>query len=125
MKSPPICPKCGKEAELVDSKIVYGKSYGPIWYCGCEKSGVYVGCHGGTERPLGTMADASLREFRKDAHKAFDPIWKNNTPLKRWQAYSWLASKMGISRKDCHIAMFDEEQCKEVIKLSNERRGVQ
>lgn len=49
----------------------------------------------------------------------------------RNEAYAWLSNKMGISVEDCHIAMFNEIQCKKVLQIiqgskhyeSNSRQG--
>lgn len=61
----PICPYCDNESELVDSEVVYGKSYGMMFLCSpCD---AYVGCHKDSpnNRPLGTLANRSLRSLRK------------------------------------------------------------
>lgn len=50
------CDYCGRRAEFVDSKIVYGKSYGMMYLC--RHCMAYVGVHKGTSRPLGRLADA-------------------------------------------------------------------
>ena len=121
MQTPPICPKCGKEASLVNSTRFYKKDYGKLWYCGCVPGGVRVGCHRGTAKPLGTMADAKLRALRMRAHEAFDPLWRGGI-LSRHKAYKWLALSLDISRKKCHIGMFDEAQCLEVERICFERR---
>jgi len=106
-----ICPYCNKDAVLVDSSVVYGKSYGNIWLCAPCKA--YVGCHKRTNKPLGRLADAELRTWKKMAHQHFDPLWKQGF-MTRGEAYQWLAKKMGIPRKKCHIGMFDIDQCKQV-----------
>jgi hypothetical protein len=125
MIEPPICPECGNEAKLVDSKIVYDRSYGNIWYCGCVKEGVYVGCKRGTDKPLGTLANARLRYYRKRAHRAFDPLWSNKTAeMTRTDAYHWLASRINVPLEECHIAMFDEEMCKVVERVARHKRGL-
>ena len=122
---PPVCPECGKPAILVDSKVVYQRSYGPIWYCDCIKGAVYVGCHRNTSIPLGTMATARLRYYRKRAHAAFDPLWKNKrAKMSRTEAYHWLASRMNIPVEECHIAMFDEETCKVAERVCRHKRGL-
>ena len=36
---------------LVDSAVIYGRSYGPIYLC--IICGAYVGCHPGSTRPPG------------------------------------------------------------------------
>lgn len=121
----PVCPECGNNARLVDSKIVYGRSYGNIWYCDCIKGDVYVGCHKGTTMPLGTMANARLRYYRKKAHRAFDPIWSNKKAMmSRNDAYAWLSSRLNIPPEECHIGMFDEETCQMVERLARHKRGL-
>jgi hypothetical protein len=108
-----ICPYCNQMTRLVDSAEIYnGKSYGLAYWC--EPCDAYVGCHKGTADPFGTPANKALRGFRQEAHKTFDPLWRE-TGTKRWNAYHWLASKMGLSHKDCHIARFNIEQCNEAI----------
>lgn len=82
----------------------------------CFNCGAYVGCHKGTIKPLGTLANEELRGLRNQAHSSFDPIWQTRK-MKRRQAYKWLAEKLGISEKDCHIAKFNKEKCLKVIQI--------
>lgn len=115
-----ICPYCGKAAKLVDSAIIYrGVSYGMIWLCApCE---AYVGTHKNSKdhAPLGRLADRELREWKIQAHAAFDPLWREkNAPMRRKDAYKQLAESMGIAPSDCHIGMFDVFQCKEVVRIA-------
>ena len=111
------CPYCGYEAKLVDSKEIYGKSYGKAWVCsfypGCDS---YVGCHPGTEKPLGTMADKKLRKLRNECHLLFDSIWKSGKK-DRSSAYAMLRHTLKISEENCHIAMFDVATCKSLIRI--------
>jgi hypothetical protein len=63
------------------------------------------------------------------AHAAFDPIWQNRFRIKskldpkykqamaRGGRYKKLAEAMGMSMKECHIGMFDVEQCKRVVEI--------
>lgn len=119
-----ICPYCGAAAVWRDSSIVYGRSYGPIWICSnYPKCDAYVGCHGGTKTPLGRLANAELREKKKQAHAAFDRLWKGGQ-MPRNDAYAWLANALGISRADCHIGMFDDEMCERVVQAVLEKDGV-
>ena len=53
------CDYCQASAELVDSKVIYGRSYGLMWLC--RPCGAWVGTHEGTEKPLGRLANADLR----------------------------------------------------------------
>lgn len=116
-----ICPYCGRKAEFVDSSIVYGKSYGMIYLC--RQDVAYVGVHKGTAKPLGRLANAQLRFWKKKAHAAFDPLWQRGPFHKhRNVAYDWLSTQMGIPREETHIGMFDIEECKQVIRICNQRR---
>lgn len=108
-----ICPYCDCEAALVDSSVVYGKSYG--WMYLCEPCGAYVGCHRGTTNPLGTPASEQLRHARRSAHTIFDPLWKDGVFKSRKNAYRWLADELDLTFDKCHIAMFDIEQCRKAV----------
>lgn len=133
MTCAPNCPYCGQPSKLEDSKVIYGVSYGPIYLC--RPCNAYVGCHKGTETPLGRLANAELREWKKRAHTAFDPVWQRNIEAEiakqghaprgiktqmRGQAYKQLAHAMKIDRELCHIGMFDVDQCKAVVRIVRE-----
>lgn len=115
-----ICPYCGRKAEYVDSKVVYGRSYGMIYLC--RPCDAYVGVHKGTDKPKGRMADKELRYWKMAAHEAFDPLWQSKR-MKRDEAYAWLAGRMGLRPEDTHIGMFDVPECKKVIKICNDERS--
>ena len=117
------CPYCGRQAEYVDSKVIYGRSYGMAYLCrNCD---AYVGGHRGTDEPLGRLADASLRKWKKAAHAAFDPLWKaGRFKGKRNAAYLWLAQQLGLPVSETHIGMFDVEECISTILIcSKETKG--
>jgi len=111
-----ICDYCGDKATYEDSSVIYGRSYGMVYICKCVEGWAYVGVHKGTNKPLGRLADKTLREMKKKAHSVFDPMWKSGG-LSRKQAYSWLADKLSIKGKDCHIGMFDCAQCTKVMRI--------
>jgi len=114
-----ICPYCGSKAERVDGSKVYGEGFRnrfklylcPKWPA-CDS---YVGTHGGGKVPLGRMANAELRYFKKRAHAAFDQLWKYGK-MPRYKAYYKLANALGKSRSETHIGMFDIEDCKRVYE---------
>jgi hypothetical protein len=110
-----ICPYCGEKADLVDSKEVYGKSYGLIWLC--RPCDAYVGTHRNSadHMPLGNLANKELREARKEAHKVFDRLWKQEGATRN-QAYSVLAALLNIPKKKAHIGMFSLHQCQKLMK---------
>ena len=117
------CDYCGRQAEYVDSKVVYGKSYGMMYLC--RNCMAYVGVHKGTDKPLGRLANAELRYWKKRAHAVFDPLWQRGRFRgHRNAAYGWLAQKMGLPVEQTQIGMFDVAQCRKAIHIiENETRG--
>ena len=111
------CPYCNSDVELKDSSIIYGMSYGLVYICskypGCD---AYVGVHEGTEEPLGTLANVELRECRKQAHAAFDKLWKSGS-MTRKAAYTKLMIAMNLGKKEAHIAKMNIDQCKKVLEV--------
>jgi len=117
------CPYCDGSAELVDSELVYWKSFGMIWIC--QPCHAWVGTHKDSKvhKPLGTLANKELREARKAAHAALDPCWKDlaeqghHKGKSRTLVYRRLAKALGIETKSCHIAWFDVKRCAEVVTV--------
>lgn len=123
------CPYCQNHAELVGGDVIYphrpdlrAKKF---WLC--TPCNAYVGCHAGDDgtRPLGRLANAELRAAKQAAHAAFDPLW--STPSgqrakRRKEMYAWLADKLGINRKRCHIGEFDFETCERVVTICRDIR---
>lgn len=114
-----ICPYCGKEAEFMTTEEFYGADYGTNMYV-CESCDAYVGTHGRSEKPLGTLANHRLRNLRKMAHRYFDPIWRKKK-MPRSAAYEWLSNQMNIPKDECHIGAFNEEQCEQVVNIMSDR----
>jgi ssDNA-binding Zn-finger/Zn-ribbon topoisomerase 1 len=130
------CPYCGAEALLESSLLVYKKDYGSVYVCsnypGCD---AYVGCHPGTNIPLGRLADKELRFWKQRAHEYLDVLWKAKVIMirkrykkegkkyfykrgeARTQAYKWLSVQLGIDLKDCHIGLFDVQTCQQVAQI--------
>lgn len=122
MSVAPICPGCSAAAELTTGAAIYPRrpdlASKSFWRCaGCD---AYVGCHPGTTRALGTPADAPLRSLRSMVHAEFDPLWLRDSPRNRFahrsQAYAWLARGMGLPTAECHIGMFNHEQCERALQ---------
>jgi len=82
-----------------------------------------VGCHFGTSRPLGRLADHRLRSARRAAHAAFDPLWRGG-PMTRAAAYRALADSLGLPRGDCHIGGMDEAQCAAAVEFAAQALAV-
>ncbi len=116
-----ICPYCGEPAIWCENKEIYGKNYGKSWMCYlCKPCDAYVGCHNNTEKPLGIMANKELRAWRRQAHAAFDPLWKGNKNRSRGRTYELLAKELG---KQIHIGESDIQTCQKVIEFSNKLKG--
>jgi hypothetical protein len=116
-----ICQYCGAAAAFrPTSSHVYSKDFGPIWHC--VPCAAWVGCHP-DGRPLGTLANANLRKIRVAAHNAFNPLIERKIAREKCSktkaknaAYAWLSKQLGIPREQCHIGMFNEEQCSSVME---------
>jgi hypothetical protein len=65
--------------------------------------------------------DARARQARIAAHNAFDPLWKGYGPVRpihsRGSAYRWLATRLGLTKEQCHMKVMDYETCQKVIAL--------
>ncbi|MBK8752385.1 MAG: hypothetical protein IPL99_12380 [Candidatus Competibacteraceae bacterium] len=112
----PVCPYCGHASRQVNGKIIYPHrpDLYDKWFYQCAPCEAYVGCHPGTERPLGRLANVELRQAKIAAHAAFDPLWQSRHAHRR-DAYAWLAEQLGIAVKHCHIGQFDIDQCRRVV----------
>lgn len=121
-----LCPYCNVDAPLVGGDQIY--PHRPdLWhkhFYKCPQCGAYVGCHPGSTRALGRMANAELRTAKSNAHAFFDRLWKNGS-MSRRQAYAWLSKAMGIPETETHIGMFDVDQCRRVVELVNNWSAVQ
>lgn len=116
------CPYCKDIATLRSSKEVYGgRDFGNMFICNNYPScDAYVGVHLGSNKPLGRLANAELRSWKKRAHAHFDPLWqkklsnrragklgKSGRPgglgykksYARSSGYKWLAAQLGIEKK--------------------------
>lgn len=113
----PTCPYCHSNSEITDGSEIYPHRTDlrqKKFYI-CRMCNAYVGCHT-NGLPLGRLANARLRKAKQKAHAAFDPIWKSGKKSRK-EAYQWLGEKLGINKENCHIGMFDEENCLRVVEL--------
>ncbi len=121
MKVPTICRYCGGVIRLVPAESVYGSSAKRLGMQDenlyqCQNCNARVGCHKGTNCPLGNVANEVLRLKRIETHQAFDSYWKRRH-MSRTAAYKWLARKMALSVQSAHIGGFEMDQCQKVIDL--------
>ncbi|QHW35776.1 hypothetical protein GZH47_33320 (plasmid) [Paenibacillus rhizovicinus] len=115
------CPYCGSPAVFMTHKEFYGRDYGGNVYV-CRPCDAYVGTHGRSKAPLGTMANAELRRYRNQAHAAFDPIWKSKS-MHRTAAYRWMQKVMDLTPQEAHIGMFDVPKCIKLVEICSRYRS--
>lgn len=121
MAVPTICRYCGGVIRLVPARVIYGEAATRL---GMETENIYlcqncnarVGCHKGTNRPLGNVANEVLRLKRMETHQVFDAFWKSKG-MTRTQGYKWLARQMDIPERHAHIGGFEMDDCQRVIAL--------
>lgn len=116
-----VCPKCNVESRMTNGREIYPHRkdlYTKTFYK-CDVCLGYVGCHPKSTRPLGTPANAELRKARNSVHALIDPIYKASPHKKgaRSNMYEYMANAMGISRDECHVGMFNIEQCSKACRI--------
>jgi hypothetical protein len=119
------CRYCGEPAQLLNlgqAGYPYSRDYGPAWVC--PPCGAWVGCHPGTTKALGGLANAELRGWKMQAHAAFDPLWAAkmrrdgcSKGRARRAGYAWLAAQMGLPVERTHIGYMNVEECKKVVEV--------
>lgn len=125
----PTCPApCETVTELTTGAYLYPNQpkLRDFSYWQCPRCRAYVGCHPGTQVAMGTPADAKLRSARASLHRVFDPLWRRDRGVSKHEqhghifpsrrsAYAWLARQMKLRDGDCHIGMFNLEQCEAAL----------
>lgn len=88
-------------------------------FFGCSRFPRCRGTHGAHPdgRPLGEPADMPTRWARREAHEAFDVLWRCGYVSSRDNAYAWLCRAMGKTRDEAHIARFSLEECERLLGL--------
>lgn len=114
----PICPYCKQVSDVVTGEVIYPHRpdlRSKTFYI-CPKCMAYVGCHPGTGRPLGSLANEETRTARARVHALFDPIWKSGA-MSRKKAYKMLADALDVKKVDCHIGLMSKEVCEKAEKI--------
>ena len=105
---PKICRYCGGVVRLAPAAEVYGaaaaRRLGIVRekFYQCQNCNARVGCHKGTTRPLGNLANETLRLKRKETHQVFDSFWKEQL---------------------AHIGGFEMDRCQRLIDLCEKERN--
>lgn len=98
-----LCPYCH-----VPTKLECG-------YWECPECSARVECHPGTTAAMGFVANEALRKVRNSVHEVMDKLWRT-AGMRRSDVYYRLRHKMNLTKARCHIAKFDEKQCKQALK---------
>ena len=128
MEIPTICRYCGGAVRLVSASQGYGAAAAGSSdierqsFYQCQNCNARVGCHPGSTRPLGNLANEALRMKRMETHHVFDSFWKERG-MSRTQAYKWMAKKMRLSEELAHIGGFEIDRCQKLIKLCEKERN--
>ena len=83
----------------------------------CPGCGAYVYCHPLTSVPLGSVADKELRRLRWEAHQLFGMLLRLKLKRSRYNAYSWLSLRLGLSKDITHMGLFDAATCRRAIEV--------
>lgn len=114
------CPYCDKESDLVSSDVIHQEEHGMIYYCkDCDAA---VGTLYG-DQALGCLAKKHLRDQRRYCFKLLDQLIdkkisfgkiKRRTAKNRMN--SWICKLLNITKVECHIGYWNEDQCRKVIE---------
>lgn len=104
---PPRCPYCGLPARFDDGSTRRRSTPAWIctWYPGCD---AYVGCHPRSNIPMGSLANAALRQGRASVHMRMDQYWRySGGKLTRKDVYQIVATAM--QRRSFHAGTAREQ----------------
>ena len=123
---PKVCNICGGDVIYTSNARIYGREYGSGKCYLCTNCGAFVGTH--RPRPkeaMGILANAEMRELRKQCHDLFDTFWKGKKHAldKRGKCYAWLAGELNIPVEEWHFGYFDKDQLERALVILKERKG--
>lgn len=113
MEIPTICRYCGGAVRLVSASKVYGPAAAARLgierqsFYQCQNCNARVGCHPGSTRPLGNLANEALRMKRMETHHVFDSFWKER----------------GMSRTQAYISLIDKREAEVLMLLYSEKES--
>lgn len=118
----PICPYCNAQSEIRSLAEVTGNknSKGKVFVCkNFPECNSYVKVNDQTGLPMGTMANKHLRDLRAEAHRQIARLYADGLGT-RDSTYEWMASRLGLNRRETHIGLFQEYYCLQVIRMAEE-----
>ena len=123
------CPYCKSTITLRSADGIYKENSAGTHLYVCSRypeCDAYVRVLPGTSKPVGSMANGSLRALRTEAHRHFDQLHLTGL-MTRNEAYFWLASMLQAPLSQAHIGYLGDYYCRQVIEeskriLENRRR---
>lgn len=120
-----LCLHCGSTCQIQTGDKVYKSPHSRSRFAmhkfhvcpSCSDS--YVGCHEGTDIPLGFAANRETRMARSRLHdQMLDPLWADAPNRKEGRAnvYRFLTYVMDL-HEAAHIGDFSIEQCREAWRI--------
>ncbi len=113
------CCNCKKE---VETEIITGDKAYPDYpftvdgyFHKCLNCNSFVGCHKGTDKPLGCIPTDEMKNARQHIHKLIDPLWQLKK-ISRNKLYKLIAKELNI--KQYHTAWTRSiEECRDVYRV--------
>lgn len=116
---PTMCSYCLGAVVAVDNDQDYhGRVFGSwSWIYACTQCRAYAEIHPYTDIPVGILSDQATRQARARAKIPFQKLFQTRL-VRRKQAYTLLAMKMGIPKAQCHFGWFDVTLCRRAEQAS-------
>ena len=112
------CITCQKDvnAHLTNGKEVYPhrKDLYSLKFYKCPYCNNFVGCHKGTNKPLGCIPSYGVKQARIKAHNFIDSYWKTGK-CKRYEVYKILSNYFGYEYHNGNTKSVEE--CEEAINV--------
>ena len=112
------CPYCGGTVVYRSADGIYKNNHKNTMLYVCSnypECDSYVRVHEGTNKPVGTLANAKLRALRIETHQYLEKVQRKKNISKK-ETYRWLAGVIMAPLSETHIGYLGEYYCNEIIK---------
>ena len=114
------CPYCGSPVIYRTADGIYKENTKRAMLFVCSRypsCNAYVRANKVTKKPIGTLADPSLRRLRNQAHRFFNRLYESGL-MSKGEAYNWLSVLTGMPESMAHIGFMGEYNCGLIIDES-------
>lgn len=112
------CPYCGAPVLFRSAEGIYRENLAGTMLYVCAnypQCDAYVRVHPGTDKPVGTLANRTLRVLRREAHSYIDRICAEGI-MKKQEVYYWIAALIGAPLSEAHIGLLGNYYCAQIIE---------